>query len=149
MEPGDADVMNRPPRSPQEALLSRAFLASVLVYGSLITASTLAAFVWRLDQPEKATTLSFMTLALAQILHLGTARSSDPVLRPSRALANPYAVGAVFLAVVLQLVAMYVEPLASVLRVVRLSPLEWLVVGGLAAVPAVVGQAMRVWRARV
>ena len=30
MEPGDADVMRRPPRNPQEAMLSRAFLAQRL-----------------------------------------------------------------------------------------------------------------------
>ena len=45
LEPGDADVMARPPRNPAEALLSRPFLVSVLFYGSLITAATLGAFL--------------------------------------------------------------------------------------------------------
>ena len=48
-----------------------------------------------------------MTLALAQILHLGNARSHTHVLRPRRAFANPYAVAAVLLSIVLQLITVY------------------------------------------
>ena len=81
MEPGDPDVMRRPPHDPEEAILSREFLTSVLTFGVLITLSTLAAFVWALDRaPERAPTMAFMTLALAQIAHLGNARSRGPVL---------------------------------------------------------------------
>ena len=76
VEPGDADVMKRPPRNPKEAILSRGFLTGIAIYGALITASTLAVFLWALAHaPAQATTMSFMTLALAQILHLGNARS--------------------------------------------------------------------------
>jgi Ca2+-transporting ATPase len=46
MEPGDPDIMTRPPRAPQEAILSRAFVGSVLLHALLITACTMAAFVW-------------------------------------------------------------------------------------------------------
>jgi Cation transporting ATPase, C-terminus len=99
MEPGDPDVMSRPPRDPQEAVLSPAFFASIGVYGGLITASTLAAYVWALGHSEgRASTIAFMTLALAQVFHLGNARSTEPVLRPDRALANRFALGAVALA---------------------------------------------------
>jgi Ca2+-transporting ATPase len=149
MEPGDADVMSRPPRNPQEALLSPSFLASVLGYGLLITASTIAAFVWAMDNPTRATTVSLMTLALAQIFHLGNARSLDPVLHPTRIAANPYALGAVVLSIGLQLAAMYVDPLAVLLHVERLRLTEWAVVVGLSTVPALVGQAIKLGRARL
>ena len=147
MEPGDPDVMSRPPHRPDEAILSRGFLAQITFYGVLIAATTLSAFVWALDQsPVRATTISFMTLALAQILHLGTARSSDSVLHPGRALTNPYALGAVALAIGLQLVAVYLEPLARVLRVVPPRLAEWAIIVGLAAIPALVGQTIKLGR---
>lgn len=147
MEPGDPGIMTRLPRSPQEALLSRQFIGSVLFYGVLITAVTAAAFVWALDRdPALGTTVAFMTLALAQVFHLGNARSAEAVLRPSRILANPYALGAVVLSVGLQLLAMYVAPLARLLSVVPLDAAEWGVVVGLAALPALVGQAIKVVR---
>jgi hypothetical protein len=42
--------------------------------------------------------------------------------------------------IALQLAAVYWEPLAAVLRTVPLSPGDWVVVMGLSAVPALVGQ---------
>ena len=55
------------------------------------------------DSPAQAPTVAFMTLALAQIAHLGNARSGEPVLRPARVVANPYALAGAFIAVGLQL----------------------------------------------
>jgi Ca2+-transporting ATPase len=150
MEPGDPNVMSRPPRNPQEAILSHRFLKAVLFYGLLITASTMGAFLWALrSDPTHASTVSFMTLALAQIFHLGNARSVRPVLRPARATANRYALGAVVLSVMLQLLTVSLEPVAGVLRVVSLSATEWAVVLALAAVPAVVGQVLKLRAAPV
>jgi Ca2+-transporting ATPase len=144
MEPGDRDVMSRPPRSAQEATLSRRFLGSVLFYGVLITVSTIGAFLWALGfDPAHASTVSFMTLALAQVFHLGNARSVESVLRPARALANPYALGALVLSVALQLVAVSVEPVARVLQVTSLSSTEWAVIVVVAAIPALVGQILK------
>ena len=147
MEPGDPDVMRRPPHDAKEAILSREFLSSVLSFGVLITFSTLVAFVWALGRaPEHASTIAFMTLALAQIAHLGNARSRGPVVRLSRVLANPYALAGAGLAVLLQILAVVVDPLARILRVTPLDPVEWMVVVGLASIPAFSGQALKVYR---
>ena len=149
LEPGDRQVMNRPPRDPQEALLSGRFLWRVAFYGLLITASTVGAYALSLDDGEDtARTIAFMTLACAQILHLGNARSDDAVLRPGRAVANPFALAAVAASVVLQFVAVGYAPLARVLRVSSLDPADWSVVLALAAMPAVVGQAIKVATAK-
>jgi Ca2+-transporting ATPase len=144
MEPGDADVMRRPPRDPREAILSRPFLASIMFYGALITVSSLAAYGWALwARPGDAKTVAFMTLAFAQTFHLGNARSTEAVLKPARVVANRYALGAVVLSLGLQLVAMYVEPLARILHVTVLDVQAWGVVLALAVIPAVVGQALK------
>jgi hypothetical protein len=58
---------------------------------------------------------------------------------------NRWALAAVALAVGLQFAAVYVAPVAGVLRVVPLTVSDLLVIGSLALVPAVVGQAIR-WR---
>ena len=144
MEPGDADVMQRPPRDPQEAILSRAFLTSVFVYGAVIAGVTLAAFVWALRYaPDQATTIAFLTLALTQVFHLGNARSRGAVLRPEAALSNRYALGAVMLCVLLQLASVYIVPLAEVLRLVQPGPREWVIVVACSAFPAIVGQVVK------
>jgi Ca2+-transporting ATPase len=149
LEPAGHDVMARPPRPPQEAILSRRFLGRVMGHGLVITASTMAAFLWGLARAEpKATTMSFMTLALAQVFHLGNARRGPHVLSRAAARANPWAVGAVALALSLQVLALALPPLARVLRLQPLDAGEWAVVLGLSAVPAIVGQALKVRAAR-
>ncbi len=146
LEPGDADVMQRPPRDPREALLSRQFLSSVALYGALITAVTLAAFVWYVEGPiRQAQTIAFMTLAFAQLFHLGNARSEEPLAGWTH-LSNPYALGAVALSIALQLLAIYVQPLARVLGVEPLDARSWLIVLSLAVIPAVVGQGIKLAR---
>jgi Ca2+-transporting ATPase len=149
MEPGDADVMSRPPRNPRDAVLSGPFVRSILFYGGMITASTLAAFAWSLRyHPEQAQTVAFMTLALAQTFHLGNARSAEASLSVRRIVANRYALAAVAVSVGLQLAALYVEPLPSVLRLVPLGRETWLLVLGVSVAPAIVGQAIKVLTAR-
>jgi Ca2+-transporting ATPase len=147
MEPADPNVMRRPPRDPQAALLTRTFLGRVAGYAGLITAATLAAFLWALDRaPARAATIAFMALAFAQILHLGTARSRESALVPSRAVANPYAIAAVLLAAALQVVAVEIEPLRRVLRAVPLDGADWIVILIAGLVPAVIGQVVRLVR---
>ncbi len=148
-EPGEPDVMHRPPQNPQQAILSGPFLRAVALFAALITAATLGAFVWALndapDQRQRAITIAFMTLAIAQTLHLGNARGGGPALGWRRILANRWALGAALLVFALQALAVYLPPLARVLGVAALSARDWLVVFAFAAVPAVIGQLIAVF----
>jgi Ca2+-transporting ATPase len=150
MEPAEPEIMQRPPRRPDEALLSAAFVRAIGFYAMLITLVTLAAFGWGLTRgdPARAITIAFMTLALAQLFHLGNARSRGPVLRPSRVVANPWALASVALVVGLQLLAVYWAPLADVLRTVPLSATEWGMVAALSVAPAVIGQTLELTQSR-
>ena len=146
MEPGDADVMRRPPRDPREAILSASFFSSVVFYSALLVAGTFAVMWWAHRESAPVTTMVFMTLALGQVLHLGNARSERDVLRPAAALKNRYAIGAVVISCGLQTLPLYVGSLGSLLQVTPLSLREWLVVGAGAGLTAVVGQAARLLR---
>jgi Ca2+-transporting ATPase len=145
LEPADRGVMERPPRDPASSMLSNWVVRRIAVYAALITASTLAAFVWGLESGTEshAVTLAFMTLALAQIFHLGNARSVAHVMSPTAALSNPFAVGAVVISLALQAMALYLPPLSRVLRTEPLGLADLMVVGALAIVPGVVGQVIK------
>jgi Ca2+-transporting ATPase len=145
VEPAEPDVMSRPPRDPRAGILSRAFVTSLSFFALLITAATLGVYLWGLATGplDRAVTLAFMTLALAQLFHLGNARSRSRVVRPERAFANKWALASLVVVAVLQLLAIYWPPLARVLGTVPLNLSEWGVVLGAASVPALVGQAIR------
>jgi Ca2+-transporting ATPase len=149
LEPGAADVMRRPPRRPEETLLTGEFFGQVMFYGVVITASTLAAFLWALGSvPGQASTIAFMTLAFAQIGHLGNARRHGPVLTPRLIIANPFALAGAGVAIALQLAAYHVSLLADVLGVQALGLRAWGVVLLCGLVPATIGQSVKVWRTR-
>lgn len=149
-EPPEPDLMRRPPRSPQAAILSARMVRLTTGYAVVIAACALAAAWWgmrvRPDMPAYATTLAFMTLAFAQLFHLGNARSAEPVIRPSRIVANPYALGAVALVLALQLIAASWAPLAHTLGVAPLGWNDWLLVGALGVVPGLAGQIVHALR---
>lgn len=146
VEPGDATVMRRAPRDPQEAILSPAFIGSILLHAGMITAATLAAFAWAVRWfPEHASTVALMTLAFAQILHLGTARSDRDVLVPARAFRNRFALVAVLMSVALQL-ATLTGGLSRVLNVTMVPPVAWLAIVAGAAAPAILGQLLKLRR---
>jgi Ca2+-transporting ATPase len=138
LEPADPDVMRRPPRPPDEAILSAAFLRRIAFYALLIALPTLGAFTWGLEggaAGPRAVTLSFMTLAFGQTFHLVNARR--------RGARNRWALGAVALVTLLQIAALHLPPLATVLGTVPLSTRDWAVVIGLSLIPPGVGRALQ------
>ena len=150
VEPAEPGIMARPPRDPGHAILSPRFLRSIAFFAALITLSTLAGFLLVLNGStvRHAQSVAFMTLALAQIFHLGNARSHRSLLHWGRPGANPWALAAVAFVLALQLLAVYWSPLAGILGVVAPSARDWSVILPLALLPAVLGQTLRVWRER-
>jgi Ca2+-transporting ATPase len=150
LEPAESDIMQRPPRRPDEAILSAAFLKRIALYAALIAVPALAAYAWGLTRdesdPRYAMTLAFMTLAFAQTFHLVNARRSGPAVVRGQAFSNRWAFGAVGLVTVLQIASVHVPALAGVLGTQPLSGTDWLLVLLLALVPAVVGQGVKLMR---
>ena len=145
VEPPEADVMQRPPRAPREAILSPPFLLMIAFHATLIMAAVLVAFVWvGATNPDLAGTAAFTTLALAQIFHLGNARRSAHVLTMTTATSNPLAVLAVAVTLFLQGIVLYVPPVALTLHVHPLGIGAWAIVLLLSAMPACVGQALKI-----
>jgi Ca2+-transporting ATPase len=93
----------------------------------------------------KGGTVAFMTLAVAQVLHLGNARSALPTLHPKRLVANRAALAGAALSLALVAATSHLPALARVLSLESIGPTEWAVVLIVGALPAVVGQ---LWRAR-
>ncbi len=149
-EPAESDVMRNPPRDPKAQVMSRAFTLMTVRFGLLIGAVSFIAFTWGLrtfpSQPAVATTMAFMTLAFAQLFHLGNARSRSAVLGVREATANWYALGALAAGLALQFAAIMVPVLRNVLVLASLGVREWAVVAILSILPAALGQAAKLRR---
>jgi Ca2+-transporting ATPase len=118
-------------------------------YALIIAASTLAALLWGLSETggdpihrvRHAGTLAFMTLALAQLAHLANARRLPGDIGRRR--TNWYVVGAVALALTLQLATVYISPLATILDVAPLDATDIAVIVALSLVPLLAGYLFR------
>jgi Ca2+-transporting ATPase len=147
---GDPEVMERPPRDPDEPIMTRDHWLTIAGYGTLITASVLSvlalALVWQNMEQERAVTLSFLTLAFAQLWHVFDMRAPNSGLLRNEITQNLYVWGALVLCVGLLLLVIYVPFLADILGIVRPGPTGWALVIGFSLVPLVVGQIVKLIR---
>jgi len=144
LEPSRAGVMERPPRDPNERLVNRTYVVLIVWQGLLLAGVTLTAFAvamgWygRGDGLDHAVTIAFMTLALTQVFHAFSARSIRDTVFSRCAFENRWLWGAVWVCVALQLAAVYVPFLQTVLRTVPLTGSDWVLVLGSSLAPVAV-----------
>ncbi|MBN1458894.1 MAG: cation-transporting P-type ATPase [Armatimonadetes bacterium] len=146
---GDPAVMRRPPRSLGEPILTRRHWGRVAAYGLVIGASVLAALavalLWLRMDTEQAVTVSFLTLAFAQLWHVFNMRDSHSGLARNDVMRNPYVWGALALCTVLLLAAVYVPFLAGVMKVVAPGVSGWFVIIAMSLLPYVAGQTAKLF----
>ena len=151
LEPSSPDAMHRAPRDPQEPLLTRGFVGLIAWQGVLLAAVTLAAFgiglYWHGTEGEglrRATTMAFMTLALAQVFHAFDARSQNRSLFTRRLFTNGWLWGAVAICLLLQAAAVYLPLFQKVLHTVPPTTLEWAVIASCSLLPVAVVELVKV-----
>jgi len=151
LEPSAPDVMKRPPRDPQESLLSPGFAGLIVWQGLLLAGVTLLAFAvgmhWHGDDGDglrRASTMAFITLALSQVFHAFDARSQRRSIFTSRLFTNGWLWAAVGVCIILQIAAVYVPLLQKVLQTVSPTMAEWGVILGCSLLPVAVVELVKV-----
>jgi Ca2+-transporting ATPase len=143
---GDPGVMARPPRDPREQLLEARHWWWIGACGLLITLAVLATLAVALGalaaSEDEAVTLSFLTLAFAQLWHVFDLRGPGTGPLRNEVTRNRWVWGAVGLCVGLLLAAVHVPPLAAVLQIVPPRPEGWLLVVAMSVAPALAAQAL-------
>jgi len=144
---GDAYLMARPPRDPEEPILTRTHWTMIGVHSGIITLAVLGILALALTflglPQQQAVTLSFLTLAFAQLWHVFNMRDVDAHVLRNDITRNPYVWGALVLCVALLLIAVYVPFLAELLSLSRPSLSEWAWVMGFSLAPLVLGQIVK------
>ncbi len=141
MDQPEGNVMKRPPRSQNEGVFARGLSWKIVSRGLMIGVVTLVAFWLTLeahpDDLTRAQTVAFVTLVMAQLIHVFDCRSEYSIYHRNP-LQNRYLVWAVLLSVILMLVVIYYPPLQVIFSTVALNTREWLLIIGMAAIPTVV-----------
>lgn len=138
-EPAERGIMSRPPRDPDQSILTPRFNLMILTQGMIMALAALAGYVFTFGATGDlavARTVAFVTLALVQVFHVFNVRGGG-IIRLDRSLfSNPYLWGAIVLVTGLQAMAVYVPFLNVVLQTVPLEAgsLTVVVVATIAAV---------------
>jgi Ca2+-transporting ATPase len=140
---GSERIMERKPRDPREPIIGRQGWLTITGYGVTFTAAVLGALFlaerWLEVSTAEAVTISFLTLALAQLWHVFNMRSADSGLVRNEITRNPYVWAAIAACLALLAVALYAPVVSDVLNIVHPDGRGWLVVLGMSAVPLLVG----------
>ena len=148
----EPDVLERPPRDPSEPLVTRGRWFEILGYGFVIATTVFATFqiargVMGVGD-ELAVTVSFVTLAAAQLWHVFDVRSPHGGILRNEVTANGWVWGALALCVILIAAAVYVPGLRDALHTSPPPLRAWLLAGGMSLVPLALGQLWLVARGR-
>ncbi|MBS3816456.1 MAG: cation-transporting P-type ATPase [Candidatus Thermoplasmatota archaeon] len=149
---GSEDIMDVPPRDPEEPILTRTNWYELGVYGLMISVVTVAAMglgghILPEDMSNyRIITISFLTLAFAQLWHVFNMRELTSGILKNEVTKNKYVWGALGLCTLILVAAVYLPGISTVLRTVDPGPVGWLLVIGMSLIPLLIGQVERALR---
>ncbi len=148
VDPPDPDLMRRLPRPPKEQILTRARLLNLLIQGTFIACITLFAFVYCLYgmdlNLDRARTLTFTVMVLAQLFHALNNRSDDRSIFALGLWTNAPLLATVGLSALLQAGIVFWPWSQRFFNVAPFDPEHWRLAIGLGILPLV---AMELWKA--
>jgi Ca2+-transporting ATPase len=144
LEMPEPDVLNRPPRDPDEPIITKTDLKRMSFESAVISSGVLGAYaygVMRYGMGPRASTLSFMTISLAELVHALSCRSeTHSMFSPGRLPPNRYLDAALGGTLFLQALTMAVPGLRRLLRMVPLSLPDYGVAVGCTLLPLIVNE---------
>ncbi|WP_127460420.1 calcium-translocating P-type ATPase, SERCA-type [Paenibacillus elgii] len=141
VDQAEKDLMQQKPRLAKENIFARRLGWKIISRGILIGLCTLAAFYITLKQGGdgpgalvKAQSVAFVTLVMAQLIHVFDCRSSRSIFHRNP-LQNKWLVMAVVSSLLLMLPVLYVEKLQPIFKTVPLGVMDWVLVLVFAGIP--------------
>jgi Ca2+-transporting ATPase len=146
MGEGESSVLKRPPRDPKEPILGRSQWGTLVLHSLAMSAGTFgalaAARLWLDLDARGAVTVTFLTLAFAQLWQVFNMRNPRSGVVRNEVTRNPWVWASLLLCTVLLALPPYVVPTAHVLHLAPVTPLMWAVILGLSAAPLVATQTL-------
>jgi Ca2+-transporting ATPase len=141
---GSPALMERPPRNPEESVLTRTHWSAIAGYGVVIAVAILGSYYlarqWLGMTQEQAVTVSFMTLGFSRLWHVFNMRDRNSGYLRNEITQNPYVWGALLFCTGLLLIAVYVPLLSTALETANPGGRGWLLIIAMSFVPLIVGQ---------
>ena len=143
MEPTDKTLLKNKPRNPKEGILTKEFSLRLVFYGLLIAIVTMSSYYIGLTTDAKtASTMAFATLTLARLFHGFTCRSDRSIVKIGLT-SNKWSLAAFGAGVVLLAVVLLVPLMHGLFVIAPLSPAQLGMIAGLAFLPTLAIQLVK------
>ena len=144
VEPGAPDVLDRKPRDPKVGILDKSLVTKVGLQGLIIAVGVITAFmIGRQTSPAVACTMAFSTLTFARLLHGFNCRSQHSIFKIGFK-NNWYSLAAFAVGTLLLALILFVPTLHSLFAVTPLTGNQLLWIIGLAVMPTVLIQIVKI-----
>ena len=144
MEPGAPDILDRKPRDPKVGILDKNLVTRVTLQGAIISVGVIAAFmIGRQTSAAVACTMAFSTLTFARLLHGFNCRSQHSIFKIGFK-NNWYSLAAFAVGTLLLALILFVPGLHSLFTVTPLTNTQLLWIIGLALMPTIIIQIVKV-----
>jgi Ca2+-transporting ATPase len=144
MEAPEPDVLNQPPRDPNEPIIKNTDFGRIVFESAAISISTLAAYgygIFKYGISPKARALAFMTLTSGQLLHTISSRSEKhSIFSKEKLPPNPYLNTAILGSFGIQLLTLTVPHLRRLLKITPLNIVDIAVITSGALLPLLVNE---------
>jgi Ca2+-transporting ATPase len=131
-EPAEEGMLNRPPRSLKEGILTSLLIQRAFLMGIILAAGTMFMFISKFEQGvslEKARTIALTTMVFFQFYQAFNCRSETQSVLKMNPMSNPFLIFSLIAAFFAQLAVLYVPAFQWVFRTVPLEATEWVEIG--------------------
>jgi len=149
VEKGEPDIMDRPPRDPNEAILDKRMLLGVSFQSLAVAGASLAAYLTALgaygvENIVEVRTITFTTLILSELLRAYSSRSQKYTLFKIGFFSNKKMLLATAGAFLLLMAVLYIPFMNNIFYTFPLNGGDWKIVLSFAFIPLVVGELSKI-----
>jgi Ca2+-transporting ATPase len=150
IQPPEDDVLDQPPRDPEAKMFSKQELRHIAVEGALLTAGAISVYgygIRRYGLSPQAQTVSFVSLATAQLLHAFSTRSEKHNIFDDKPSAkNPYIPLSVGGGIGLTVLMQFLPAARRVFGSTAMPPVDWAIAAVGAVVPLLANEMVKAAR---
>lgn len=153
MEKGDPEIMDIPPRDPNEPILDKDMVKALIVQSISISAAIIGAYIWGMktygtENLVYARTITFAALITAELLRAYSSRSLTHSIFKIGVFSNKTMTLSTLVSFLLLLVVLYVPFLQPIFETYAIGLKDWGMILIFAVIPLVIGELYKAIRDR-
>ncbi len=128
-EPGEKGIIDRPPRHPQEGIMSKLLIQRTILVGSVISLGVIFNYILAIrsgDSIDQARTVAVTTMVFFQFFQAWNSRAEMQSIFKMSLMSNPFLFLSMITALLAHLAVLYVPAFQWIFRTVPIAIPEWI-----------------------